>query len=243
MYNLYKINAVKSKKTRKGDDVFSIQLDNSVWINNINPEVVWLSSGLDNKSLIKAIHKYWMENNYNLDGLIGKYIFASYSNSDYGLKFDYVKSVDIVGDFKKLLDKSNNRAFFTDLPIYSFLENRQYKKNEDNSISLRNPYHNMRIVNLNDITICYEYTEMKDVLTIKNIELIYNKFYKGICPPRKENVDSKYELEYISIIQNSTKYYTTTTSKKDKKPTRTSNVILTIGDKLNDEQLKFLKHS
>lgn len=253
MSSFYKITSIKERKTKKEDIVYSILLDDNIWINNINPDLIWQSSGKKNMGIIKEINKFWIKNNHSLDSLKGKYISAGFSKSDFGLKFDYVSSLDIIKDFKDELDNSNGEVFITSLPIYQFLEKANYQKNNDSSINIKSKFNNMRIKYIDPDCpytkriLCYPHYNTNDVLTLTNIEAIFNKFYADLkydAPNVDRDGSWKYSISSLKTeIQKDIRhcrvsYKMTTSGDYDYWESET---VLKIGNKLTDEQKKFLQ--
>lgn len=239
IFKIYKITSIQTKKTKRNDVVYSFQLNNDICIENINPDFIWKSSGKKNIGKSNLINKFWIENNYNLDGLKGKYIFASLSNSEFGIKFGEVRSIDIIGDFQEELGLNNGMAFYTKLPIYKFLEYANYDKNNDGSINLKNS-NKLRIKKINSQTLCYPYSELNDILSLENIDVIFHKFYShlngGYEDGQFEHRLSSLEiLKYVRRVKCSNKM--TTSGDCDY---WSSTVVLRIGNKLNNEQRLFL---
>jgi len=174
MKNFYKVTSVQRKKTQKGDTVYSIQLNNSILIDYVYPDKIWRSSGSKNIHISSKLHDFWNENANSLEKLVGNYIVTSLSDSDFGLKFSMINSLDIISDFKKLLDKYQEKTFLTNLPIYDFLKFLKYEINNDGSISLKKEYEHLNIINIGEnigygygvapsYTICYQ-QNLNDIL-------------------------------------------------------------------------------
>ena len=167
MKNFYKVTSVQRKKTQKGDTVYSIQLNNSILVDYVYPDKIWKSSGSKNVHMSSKLHNFWNENDNSLEKLVGNYIGVSLSDSDFGLKFNIINSLDMVSDFKKLLDKFQEKTFLTNLPIYDFLKFLKHKKNNDGSINLKKEYKHLSVINIGEdvrhgygairsYTICYQ---------------------------------------------------------------------------------------
>lgn len=246
MSNFYKVTSINQKYTKKNDKVYDIVLNNIYCIKNVNPDKVWLSSGLKNKGFINEIYQFWVKNNYSLDLLKGKYISLKFKQTNYGLQISYIISLDIISDFKKMLDDSDGKGFSTELPIYKLLEHAKYKKNNDNSINLKDSFSKYRIKEELDYTICYPHSKSNEFLTIDNINYIYEKFYSEL---KRETLDGNLDFKHMlsddrmSIIKRTwyvkVSYKMTTSGDycytKDK-------IILRIGDKLDDNIILALKN-
>ncbi len=221
---IYKITSIKSKTTKYGDVLYSLHLNNSTWVNNINPSYHWNPKQVNNDAIDKTnndairliipttntnsfkknmgridlITQTWEKNNRNLDALKGKYICATLLNSEYGLKLTNVISIDVLNDFENALIIHAGVAFYSDLPIYDFLLNLKYNKNEDNSISLKGKYNKLRVIKIGSKTFCYPTSELDDIVTLKNINDIFNQFY---APLKGGHGDEKYyELYDYKIL-------------------------------------------
>ena len=86
MYDLHNVSKIVEKYTQKQDLVYSIQLDNSIWINNVNPNLTWKSSGKKNMSMLKTLNKSWLSHDKSLKFLEGKYVDILIVDSEYGKK-------------------------------------------------------------------------------------------------------------------------------------------------------------
>lgn len=235
-YQIYKITSVNEKQTKKGDKVYSIQLNNTIIINNVNPDKNWKSSGKKNMGLINLVHDFWITNNHSLKKLVGKLIYARCVNSDFGVQFDRISSLDIINDFKEKLDESDCEAFITNLPIYDLLVEMNYKIENDNikSIPLKKPYEKYSIFKENECTICYCNITKENTLTFDNIDIVYKNYY---CPKKISSYrkDITYSKNRISIVESYTYY-----GRDDKISSSGSRTIKTIGNNLSKEEIKFL---
>lgn len=244
MKRFYKITSIQEKKTKKSDIVYSMQLDNTIWINNINPNPIWESSGKKNYGLIDKFNKVWVNNASSLDSLKGKYICALFSESDYGLQFDHVESTDMIEDFKDELDNSMGQSFYSELPIYDFLEQAKYKINDDGSINIKSPFTNTRIKKIDDATLCYSFYDSNNILTLENIEAIFNKFYSHLKSETGGNNIFKHRIpsSMIGIAKETYDSYVSNKMTRSGDYSRWENeIILRLGDRLSDEQKLFLQ--
>lgn len=231
MNNYYKVTSATIEATKRGYKLYKLQLDNSLWVTKLLP-----FDKLDQE--YDPLYKIYEETN-SLESLIGKYIVVSLISNKYGKSFNEPYSIDLINDFKKLLDKNGKSPFYTELPIYKFLYNRGYSMNLDYSINLKKPFEHYRISLIDDISIIYQEFKKENILTLSNLKIIYENFYanKSI---ETSNIDlnCKYICTPISIAKNCEMFH-----KYKSKVTSTSQVeVIKIGDELNPEQIKFLNN-
>jgi len=241
MSNVYKVTAASIGETKRGYKIYKLQLNNSIWATKLIP-----LSKLERK--YNKLYQVYIENNNSLDFLIGKYISISMSQSQYGAEFSSISSFDVLQDFKNELDASEGEAFATHLPIYDFLSNIQRTKEADGSIKITSNFKDMRISKINGINVCCQYDKSFERLNLNNLEQIFNEFYKDIPLPAYAPgaSESYYKLDMNEVaivkmdhhIKVSTKM--TTSGDYDKWIPK---VIKKIGNKLQEEQVQFLKKS
>lgn len=242
---IYKITNVTEKFTKKKDKVYSIQFNNSIIINNINPEEYWASSDKLNCGLIDEIREHWLNNNLSLKNLIGKYVSVELGQDNYGMKINTIYSLNIIKDFKKLLDLNLNKAFYIDFEIYDFLKQNDYQLNIDLSITLKKEYQNMRVKKLegyNCKELCYPIINSNDILTIYNIEIIFKKFYEPI-KYESENINGEFFHKLSDLGINKFIHHFKCSTKmtcSDDYDYWSDSLVLRIGDKLTDEQKSYL---
>ena len=228
---------------------YSILIDGAIWVNNINPDTIWKSSGKKNMGLLINFNKIWLENNHSLKSLEGKYIDTTIVDSEYGKKIKYLNSTDIIGDFSELLKKNNGQSFTGEMPIYELLEKANYQLNDDSSITLKIKTEDgfeLRLIKYYQGFICYKYGDFFDLVTIENIEILYNKFYKDvkyISDDRHGDGSYHYEYRKMDIVKVTNHYRE---SRKDHKPDRrydSYDSILSLGQFLTDEHKIFLSNA
>lgn len=241
MCKVYKVTNTKITTSKNGYTIFNLELNNKVWVSKLAPV----------RKLNKKYDKLYQiyEKEQSLNSLIGKFITTSLEKDNYGVKFSYISHYDSLEEFKELLDKSEKKVFSTEIPIYNFLKSQNYPLNTDNSITLKSPYNYFNVIDKNDLTICYPNNLKSDELTLENIKIIYDRFYKDVSLPpyKRNNVDvgskSYYQISMkdVAIVRmdNHVKvsYKMTTSEDYDKWVT---NIILKIGDKLHEEHIKYL---
>jgi len=228
MSEIYKVTNTKITKSKNGYTIFNLELNSKIWASKLAP------IRNRDKKYDKLYQLY--ENEQSLNSLIGKFVTISLEKDNYGVKFDYLSNYDSLKEFKDLLDKSEKKAFSTDIPIYNFLKAQKYPINTDGSITLKSPYSYFNIKDNNGITICYPNNLKSDELTFENIEIIYNHFYHNKCTERSLDADCKYILTSIAIVEDWWRYHKT---KGGITQSGTSN-ILRIGDKLHSEHIEYL---
>ena len=135
--NIYKVTSVIENIAKNGNIYYKIELDGNIWAKMFTKikKVELNSHDLNEKNTLN-----------NLNNMQDKFILTTLEESKYGYNIDYIESFDVIKEFKNLLEKSNGKSFSTNLPIFSFLKNRHYKVNSDNSITLKKPYDNYNII-------------------------------------------------------------------------------------------------
>ncbi|WP_277657260.1 hypothetical protein [Seleniivibrio woodruffii] len=230
MSEIYKVLSTKVTKSKNGYIIYNLLLNNQKWVSKLAP-VRKRDKPYDRLYLI-------YDANNSLDILEGKYVALSLVQNQYGSQISSVISLDVVNEFKSLLEKANGRPFTTELPIYDFLKSLNYKINSvTNSIQLKNPYEKYVVLKRHNSTICYQPTDKKDVLTLENIDRIYKEFYQGKDTGHNDiDCTSGYICSAIAI-----KEYCKVEHKYKSKTIGTSeSIIMELGDSLNKEQIMFL---
>ena len=229
MNEIYKVTNAKVTASKNGYTIFNLELNKKIWASKLAP-----IRKTDQKYC--ELYQLYEEKN-TLDSLIGKFITISLEKTQYGVNFDYVELSDSLEEFKELLDKSEKKSFSASIPIYNFLVSLNYKINSDNSITLKEPYSYFNIKGEGSETLCYPNNLKNDTLTFDNIEKIYYQFYdKKSIDTGNLDRDCYYRLTTIAIVENCKKYHKT----RGKILSDSDYDVLTIGDKLNDEHIKFL---
>lgn len=240
MEKIYKVTSATVNTTKNGYKVFKLQLNNSIWASKLFPLRKY---DLEHDKL----YKLYTEKN-NLDFLKDKFISISIYPSQYGYEFSYILSYDALEDFKKQLYTANGSAFSTKLPIYDFLSSMQRNIEQDGSIKIISDLGDIRVSKIDDVDICYQFDISNEKLNLKNIELIFNRFYKDILPRRTASgdlSDSYYTISMhdVAIVRmdHDVKVSNKMTLSGDYNRWIT-NVILRIGDKLPEEHIQFLNN-
>jgi len=229
MGEIYKVTNTKITKSKNGYTIFNLELNSKIWASKLAP------IRNRDKKYDKLYQLY--ENEQSLNSLIGKFITTSLEKDNYGVKFDYLSNYDSLKEFKDLLDKSEKKAFSTDIPIYNFLKAQNYPINIDGSITLKSPYDYFNIKDKNGTTICYPNNLQSDELTFENIEKIYYHFYdKKFIDTGNPDRDCNYGLTTTAIIKNCKKYH----KYKGKTLSNTNSDVLRIGDKLYPKHIEYL---
>jgi hypothetical protein len=230
MGNVYKVTEATIGETKRGFKIYKLQLNNSIWATKLVP-----LRKLERK--YNKLFQLYEENNNSLNFLAGKYISISLNQSQYGFEFSSIISFDALTEFKELLDRSQGKAFSTTMNIYNFLKVKNYSINQDNSITLKAPYGNFNIVHKNGITVCYPNKLEDNCLSLDNIEIVYNQFYKNkVIDNGNPDRDSKYVLTPVAIVENRKIYH------KYKGGTISDDNfdVLRIGDSLSEEQYSYI---
>lgn len=229
MSEIYKVTNTKITNSKNGYTIFNLELNNKIWATKLAPV----------RKLDKKYNKLYQmyETEQSLDSLIGKFITVSLEKDNYGIKFSHISNYDSLDKFKELLDKSEKKAFSTNIPIYNFLKSQNYPINVDGSITLKNPYDYFNIMDKNGSTICYPYYLKSDELTFENIEKIYYQFYdKKLIDTGNLDRDCHYKLTSVAIVKNCKKYH----KYKSKTLSDTDSDVIRIGDKLHEEHIEYL---
>ena len=232
MNKIHKVTSTKVTKSKNGYTIFNLELDGKIWASQLAP-----IRKLNKK--YNKLYQIYLENE-TLDSLLGKFITISLEQTNFGVNFNNIASYNSFKDFKTLLDKSEKKAFVTDIPMYRFLKAQKYSMNSDGSISLKKPNDYFNIIEKHDTTVCYPNNIKSDELSFENIEKIYYKFYdKKYIDTGNVDRDCKYRLTTVAIVENCKKYH------KYKSKTLSDNDfdILRIGDKLKEEHIQFLSSS
>jgi len=228
MGNIYKVTEANVGKTKKGYQIYKLQLNNSFFVTKLLP-----LRKRDRK--YSKLYQLYSENNNSLNFLIGEYISISLRQSQYGIEFITIISFNAILEFQDLLDGSKGKAFSTRMDIYEFLQRKNYPINKDNSITLKGPYNNF---NITDKNVCYPNKMEDNCLTPCNIEVIYNQFYKDkIIDNRNPDRDSKYVLTPVAILENRKIYH----KSKSKTIANDDFDVLRIGDLLSEEQNHYIQ--
>ncbi len=224
---VFKVTAAIVSETKRGYKVFKLQLNKEIWVTKLLP--------LNEKDKDRdGLYQYYVRNE-SISFLVGRYIEILFGHSDYGYEFYSILSFDVIKDFKVLLDNSNGKAFSTRMDMYSFLVSKNYHINADSSITLNPPYEKFDLSKKN---ICYPNYLSDDVLNMKNIEFIFNSFYKNLSIETNDlDRDEKYVLTPLSIAINSKRYH----KYKSKTLSDITTDVLRIGDTLSNEHIEFLK--
>ena len=230
MVDIYKVTAATIKKTQNGYEQYNLQLDKSFWATKFLP-----LREIDKKW--NPLYKLYVSNNNSLDFLVGRYIAITLQDSEFGKNFTSIASFDALEDFKALLDKSNGKAFQSNINIHGLLERLNFPLNPDMSITLREPYSQFNINNKNGTTICYPEKLDKGFLTLTNIGLIYDKFFKDkYIDNGNPDRDEKYAMTSVAIIMNRTIFH----KSKSMVLSRDNFDVLRVGDRLSEEHNQFL---
>lgn len=252
--NIFFVSKVSKHSTKNGNTVYSFFLDNSTWVNNINP--TWRRKIGRKWSVSEPLlYKFWEEHHNSLMLVKGKYISCYLFKDNYGAKLSNILSLDLISDFKEEIDLSDGESFKTKLPIYDFLLLKNRDINSDKSISLKSNYNSIRVIRWRMGAWCYNKgnkdvlpyldTWVADILTVKNIDKIFEKFYKDI--PLKGRYARTVEIHYsynkedgIYINEHRIKVSMKMTTSGDYDKWFTT-PILRYGDALSDEQKEYLE--
>ncbi len=175
--------------------------------------------------------------NKGVDFLIGKYISLSITKSSYGYEFTSITSFDALQDFKKELDASKGSPFSTRIAIYNFLESRR-KIEPDGSIKINSEFGDMRLFG----GFCCQFDDSGEKLYPSNVYKIFDKFYKDVPLSNRSPSEDYYTVSNYAIVEMC--HHLRVSSKMsfsgdcDK---WVEHSVLRVGDKLTDEQIKFLK--
>lgn len=236
---IYKVTAAKVAKTKQGHDLFRIQLNGQIWVSKFVP-----NKPVEQKFC--SLYKHYANNNKNLNFLTDKYISIAISEGEYGYSFYTIGSIDVIRDFKDQVDRSKGKAFFTKLPIFEFLASKNRTIETDGSIKITSDRGDMRISILNRANICHQYDESNLLLNLVNINIIFEKFYKGVELPNDDPLhhsSSYYTIstEALGIVRMDNQVNISLTMTKSGDYDKwVATPILKIGDQLSEEQIMYL---
>lgn len=243
-FQVYKITNLKLTMT--SDSVFCIRLtlDKTIEIREFEVDVNRKYRYKSNNG-VRIFFKELIEKGKLVSG---KYIYAKLG---FGKRYIWIESIryfDIVFEFEKELREKKYADFITALPIYEFLAKIGRSKNSDESISLTGEWYGRKIFNVDRSSFCviekYDYER----LNYRNIELIFNNFYKNKPLPKQTDEDEKplrYEMQKYSGIF-LVKYVDRVHSNFHKSRSRNDYCgesygnEIKLGELLSDEQKKFL---
>lgn len=240
MEKIYKVTSATVGTTKKGYNIFKLQLNNSILATRLFPLKEY-------ERKYDKLYLLYLENK-SLDFLEGKLISVSVSHSQYGYQFSRISSFDVLKDFKQEVDSSKGEAFSTKLPIFDFLSSMHRSIEPDGSIKIHSDFGDMRVSKINGVDICHPFDTSIEKLNLKNINYIFNKFYKDVdlpaCSESEGGSKSYYKIsmEDAAIVRmdNHVKvsYKMTTSGDYDRWNTYP---VLKIGDRLPDDYIQFLK--
>lgn len=116
---VYKVIKVIKDTTQKGDEVYTIQLNNNLYVKYINLNKTWASSGKDNFNYFGSLHELIkFHEKFGIESLNGKYIEANLTSSNFGLQFENTGLLDIASELRRIIRSSEEAAFtvFEDTP-------------------------------------------------------------------------------------------------------------------------------
>lgn len=248
MSDLFYVSKVRREADSKGNVIFNFlltDLEGRYSLKSGSSLCAYMS--LDRAKNDWSLGRYYDDCNGDLTGLSGKYFMLSMSVLESENEITDVWSLDVVAGFKKELDKNAGKDFFTSLSVYNLLVYFNREVNSDGSISLNYGNGDLCVVSSrNDSgTICGCNIDSNEILTIKNIEKIFEKFYENVdLPPYSEGNKSYYSIQYnpIAIIRKDhyLKVSYRMTTEDDHDYWRVSNVLC-LGDALSVEQTEYLK--
>lgn len=226
----FRVTKASIEKSRKGSEIFKLELNSSIVATQLIPYA-------DYARKTNKLYQLTKVHGAEIGTVVGKLVSLNLEKNSYGFEFSEVVSCDVISDFQELLEKSNGKAFDTKIDIYTVLVNRKYPINSDESITLRGSFSALSIQKKEGLVVCYPNDLDETHLTIKNIELIYNQFYKDVDPdPYNPDRISKYHLLPSGIWVSSENQH------KDSGRTLSSSYYseIVIGDKLTKDHLDFV---
>lgn len=243
MNSLYKVTAASIKETKNGYEIYKLQLNHSFWATKLVP---FRKSDMANDESYCKLYRLYIKNNESLDSLVGKYVLVYLNKTKYGMEFDSLDSVDVLQDFKDDLDHAKGEAFSTILPMFDFLSNMQRVIEPDGSIKLSTDFGDIRISKVDGVNVCCQYDTSNSYLNLKNINKIFDRFYKEVTlPPYNSESDHKsyykISLSEVGIVRMDHRVkvsYKMTTSGDFNR--WDSTLTQKIGTKLPEEQVHFL---
>lgn len=118
---VYKVTEVKKNTTQKGDQVYTIELNNNLYIKYINLNKTWASSGKENFNYYGSLYELIkFHNKFGIESLKNNYIEANITNSNFGLQFEETGALDIASELRRIIRSSDKGAFtvFEDTPSF-----------------------------------------------------------------------------------------------------------------------------
>jgi hypothetical protein len=183
--------------------VYSILLNNEIWVNNIFPEQGRWNRALKTSKKVEPKLALFSKEHGGLEPLKGNYICCHLGKDKKG--WDIISafySLDVQHDVANELAKFNEhecrmREIPSSVPLYDFLVLKGYLKNEDGSISSKvKP--RIRAFKWNRTDFLYDKednaiqpflpTQRTDILTVFNGYELFRKFYHGRTPSETINV-------------------------------------------------------
>jgi hypothetical protein len=227
MGSIYKVTSASVGKTKNGYQIYKLQLNNSILATKLFP-----LRELDKKC--DKLFQLYTKNNRSLEFLVGKYVSIWLNKTQYGIEFSSIVSFDAIQEFKDLLDNSKGKAFFTNMGMYEFLKRKNHSTNTDGSITLKAPYDRF---NLTENNVCYPNDMKNNCLTLDNIEIIFNQFYRDkVIDNGNPDNDEKYVLTNVAIVKNQRIYH----NYKSKTISDENFDVLRVGDLLTEEQYEYI---
>lgn len=225
MNDIYRVTGASVGETKNGYEVYRIQLNNSILATKLFP--------LGKMKKYDRLYGSYVENNNSIDFLIGRYVSVYINQTQYGFEISSIQSLDVIQDFKNLLDKNFGKAFHVKMNMYGFLKSKGYCVNDDGSVTLKNEYKNYNLKN----DICYPNNLNENFLTFGNISLIYNHYYKdkliGYDNPDREE---RYSTDSIGITHAVKVYH----KNRSKIIHDGVTYVMRVGDLLTNEQKDYL---
>ena len=239
MKKIYKVTNTKITTSKNGYTIFNLELNYKVWASMLAPI-------RKSEQMFNRFYKIY-KTEQSLDSLIGKFLTILLEYDNYGIKIKKIEYFDSLLCFKELLDKSNNKAFTTDIPVYHFLMSQKYHINSDGSITLKKPYNHFNIIKQDGLTVIYPNQPKIDELTFENIKKKYNYFYKDVpLSPYDKTEDGDGENSYFSMTNIAIVRMDNYSRVSNKMTTScdynywAKKTILKIGDKLPEEYIEYL---
>jgi hypothetical protein len=131
---IYRINTIRRAQSKKGYPILRVGLNGDIAATSLISET---TKKFPSSTLIESCDG-------DLERLIGRYIIARLTKTQFGYQFFSIDQADFVGAFVKVLDKGQANFNF-DFLLYNFLSSRGNRKEDNGDICLKYAFKNYRV--------------------------------------------------------------------------------------------------
>ena len=262
LMDFYKVNRVIPRKSKLNEEVtvYSILLNNEIWVNNILPDLARWNRARKRYEEEHPELASFSKKHGGLESLTGKYLCCHLEKTKYGHNISGFYSLDVQQYVGDILEKFTGELYKVTgvFSLYDFLVIKGYPKNKDGSISSKKTP-NIRIIQSGyqdyiyregDIAIePYLPNQRTDILTNSNIEHIFIEFYQNkVVTEEIEGADNYGSWEHSYRYKKNLGIYIDSQKWKqsmkmhvqDKMMEEITTYLVRLGDKLRDEHNKYL---